>query len=482
MEFEVERHEEKYHGGVSERLHRFYRGTTFQAIILGLVSFTQPGIWTALNNLGAGGQASPQVVNAANVLTFGIMVFFCPLCAVFGNRFNLKWVLVFGTIGYVPYCAALYTNTVYGNEWFLIFGAATCGFSAAALWTAEGAIVVGYPEADRRGFCVAIWLALNKIGSLIASGIQLGLNVESDKAGGISPQTYLVLVGLTCAGLPLAFLLAPSNKLIRRDGSRPHARSTKTPMKQGFADFWTVCRSRHIYMLVPIFITAQWGQTYNGNYLAAYFSVRGRTLAGLIVTLIGIAVNFLAGAFMDCKYLRRSTRSRCMWLFILVTYVGGWIYQFYTQAMYERQDPRPVFDWSSPEYGRAIGAYFLYRIGYECAGPWMYWVLGTYDTEFDTLALTAALLRAGESLGSACSYGVGASNASLMTNLIVAAVVWFASVPSASYSAWIVQDVRTGGTLEGRLADDSSSSSERWRGDADGKVVEVNGKIIDGDV
>lgn len=29
---------------------RFYRGTLYQAIVLGLVSFTQPGIWDALNS------------------------------------------------------------------------------------------------------------------------------------------------------------------------------------------------------------------------------------------------------------------------------------------------------------------------------------------------------------------------------------------------------------------------------------------------
>lgn len=31
-------------------LKRFYRSTLYQAIILGLVSFTQPGIWDALNS------------------------------------------------------------------------------------------------------------------------------------------------------------------------------------------------------------------------------------------------------------------------------------------------------------------------------------------------------------------------------------------------------------------------------------------------
>ena len=46
----IEEHEEKYHGSLAHRFRRFYRGTTFQAIILGLVSFTQPGIWSALNS------------------------------------------------------------------------------------------------------------------------------------------------------------------------------------------------------------------------------------------------------------------------------------------------------------------------------------------------------------------------------------------------------------------------------------------------
>lgn len=39
----------------------FYRSCLFQIIIVGLVSLCEPGIWTALNNLGAGGQASVSV-------------------------------------------------------------------------------------------------------------------------------------------------------------------------------------------------------------------------------------------------------------------------------------------------------------------------------------------------------------------------------------------------------------------------------------
>lgn len=213
---------------------------------MGLVSFTQPGIWDALNSqypsipthvflltiakdLGAGGQASPYVVNAANAITFAIMVVFCSVSAVLGNRYSLKSAVVFGTLGYVPYYAALYCNSVFGTQWFLIFGAVTCGFSAAALWTAEGALIVGYPEASRRGLCVAICLSLNKLGRIIAGGIELGLNAGGASQGPVFPGTYLVLIGLSCAGLPLSLLLSPPNKIVRRDGTKPMARSLKTP-------------------------------------------------------------------------------------------------------------------------------------------------------------------------------------------------------------------------------------------------------------
>lgn len=83
------------------------------------------------------------------------MVFFAPCCGVIGNIVGMKWVLVAGTLGFLPYSAGLYCIGKYGSgngyDWILLFGAATCGLSASALWTAEAAIGVGYPEKKNRG-------------------------------------------------------------------------------------------------------------------------------------------------------------------------------------------------------------------------------------------------------------------------------------------------------------------------------------------
>ncbi|TDZ24119.1 UNC93-like protein [Colletotrichum orbiculare MAFF 240422] len=400
-----------------ERARNVYRGTIFQAVLLGLISFTQPGIWAAMNNLGAGGQAEPYVVNATNVITFVIMVFFSPLASIVGNLIGMKWIVVFGCIGYVPYSAALYCNSLWGTQWFLIFGAVTCGFSAAALWPGEAAIAVGYPEVARRGVCISIWMALGKLGSIIATAIQLALNKDGDTTGSISPSTYLVLVAIQCLGLPLALLLSPPEKLARRDGTKPTFADPRRSFKTQLGAFAAQFRRREVLLLIPAFVTAQWGVTYQGNYMAAYFTVRARTLSGFLIAVVGAGANLLSGWWLDTGHLRRTTPGE--------------------------------IDWSSAGFGEGVAIFILYRIAYETVGVWLYWTLGTFDVDADIIALSMGVLRSGESLGSALAYAVGSvRSASLMTNLIVSVVVFYAAVPATTWAALLVRD-----RLPGELSD-----------------------------
>ena len=79
------------------------------------------------------------------------MAFGCTLFSIAANKWGVKWILVLGTLGYAPYSAALYMNNRYGVEWFVLFGGATCGLGASALWASEGAIALGYPTVKDRG-------------------------------------------------------------------------------------------------------------------------------------------------------------------------------------------------------------------------------------------------------------------------------------------------------------------------------------------
>ena len=48
----------------------WYHTTLWNACVIGMVGFMAPGLWNAMNSLGAGGAREPYLVNAANALVF----------------------------------------------------------------------------------------------------------------------------------------------------------------------------------------------------------------------------------------------------------------------------------------------------------------------------------------------------------------------------------------------------------------------------
>jgi hypothetical protein len=85
----------------NESVVKWYRSTFFNITILGLCNFSAPGIWGAMNSLGAGGAQSPHLVNAGNSLTFCLMVVSCYFSSVIVHYIGIKGALIFGTYVYL---------------------------------------------------------------------------------------------------------------------------------------------------------------------------------------------------------------------------------------------------------------------------------------------------------------------------------------------------------------------------------------------
>lgn len=49
--------------------YQWFRGAFFQATIVGISAFAAPGLWNAMNSVGAGGQQSPYLVMYATAFT-----------------------------------------------------------------------------------------------------------------------------------------------------------------------------------------------------------------------------------------------------------------------------------------------------------------------------------------------------------------------------------------------------------------------------
>ena len=72
----------------------WYQSTITAALLVSVTAFTCPGIFGALNGMGAGGGASPDVSNAANAIVFGTLAIGCPFVGAIVNRITPKWGLV----------------------------------------------------------------------------------------------------------------------------------------------------------------------------------------------------------------------------------------------------------------------------------------------------------------------------------------------------------------------------------------------------
>ena len=123
-------------------------------------------------------------------------------------------------MGYAPFAAGLYTNNRFGNEWFVLVGAALCGISAGIFWAAEAAIAIAYPEPWNKGKALGYWLTYRLGGQILGGAINLGLNADRDEAGKVSYTVFLIFIALQASGPLVGFLLNRPDQVQRQDGKK----------------------------------------------------------------------------------------------------------------------------------------------------------------------------------------------------------------------------------------------------------------------
>ncbi|KAF4830551.1 UNC93-like protein 2 [Colletotrichum siamense] len=442
------------------KLAQFYRSCLFQIIIVGLVAFCEPGIWTALNNLGAGGNAKPFLNNAANALTYGLMSVGCFIAGGVTNKLTAKWTLFIGAAFYTPYAAGLYCNNRYGNEWFLLLGAALCGIGASLLWASEASIAVGYPEAEKRGRYVGIWMGIRQMGPLVGGAISLALNIKTSEKGKVTYTTYLGLVAISSLGAPFALLLSQPQKVVRTDGTKiPYMKQTNFATEA--RAIWKQLRNKYMLLLIPVFLAGQFGTTYQGNYLTTYFTVRSRALASFLTAVVGAAANLITGAILDVKSLERSAKSKAVYLVILVFVTAAWIWNAVIETRLSSMADPPSFDLGDGAFfNSAFTVYMFFKFFYEMLQTYIYWLMAEIKgAQGDgDIARTTGILRSWESIGSTIAYAVGATHWPNKNQMILGFTLWGVTIPFtllAVFGNW-----NTGGEEEAQEEIENSDGTE----------------------
>lgn len=418
----------------------WYRTTFFNCTILALCAFIAPGLWAAINGLGAGGAASPYYVNAANSIIFVLQFVVCIFGSSIISWIGIRWALVAGMVGFPIYAAGLYTHVKYGNNWFILLACVIDGVLSGIFWLTEGAIVLAYPEKDKRGKYLAYWLGFRIIGQMIGGSVSLGINAKDSEKGHINVNTYLIFISIQALGPFVAATLSSPSKVQRSDGTRVNIDLPKGLMPELKAMWGVVCR-KEILLLTPMMFQSVFSEAFFSTYNATYFTVRSRALASLVASSCVIFANFGLGFFLDSRRLSVNARAVLAFAAIYTFEAGLYVYAMVVCKNFEARDEPPVFDWEDREFGRAVCVYILMLVGFNLMYDYLYWLIGTVNKSGGDIVRLSALIRGIESCGQAISYGINSidqANFALSGAVAVNMSFFAACIIPAAFVIWKV--------------------------------------------
>jgi hypothetical protein len=272
----------------------------------------------------------------------------------------------------------LYTNNRFGNEWFVLLGAALCGISAGVFWMAEAAIAIAYPEPWNKGKALGYWLTYRLSGQILGGAINLGLNADRNEAGKVSYTVFLVFIALQATGPLVGLLLNKPDQVQRKDGKKVELRIVRGP-------WYEIKKTTELFFTKKFLLIVLWiGQavfaeavffTYlaceypelhymmHSNNRIVWFSVRSRALGSFLSGIIAVICGNLLGRWIDAKRVPLRTRARSSFITIAVLQGAWWIWA--TVLVTKFRNTRPTYDWSSHGFGHAFGVFIFLTAGFQ---------------------------------------------------------------------------------------------------------------------
>ncbi|TIA31133.1 MFS general substrate transporter [Aureobasidium pullulans] len=411
---------------------KWYRSTFWNAFILGICNFLAPGIWGAMNSLGGGGQQSPSLVNSANALTFCLMVLTCFFSSVVVRWVGVKWALIIGTLGYCPYAAGLYVNNRYGDGWFVLLGAALCGLSAGIFWSVEAAIALAYPEPHNQGRFLGFWLSFRLGGQIVGGAINLGVNVNNNKAGSVSYHVFEAFIALQALAPFAGLLLSPPEKVQRTDGL-PVRLSIGNSITYELKAMSKLFFSKHFLLIVPLIAQAVYAESVFFTFQALWFSVRARALGSFLSGVVAVTLGNILGKYLDHTKFSLKSRSRGAFFTILGLQGAWWVWA--TVLVTEFNKTNPTYDWVDQGFGKGFALFLFWVAGFQLNYMFLYFVVGNLAETQEEVIRICSLLRGTESAVQAVSYGLGSVSVMARTGSIYLNFgLWAISL----YPTWLV--------------------------------------------
>lgn len=202
------------------------------------------------------------------------------------------------------------------------------------------------------------------------------------------------------------------------------------------------------------------------------FSVRARTLSALVSGIAASLANIIWGYVYDIKTISRPTLAKFTWGFFALFMLALFGWQVANEKLYSEAVPKVTLDWANPGFGRGFASMVLMRYVTPVMYPWreeveltrssfmneshymfVYWILGAFFDDIETLTLAVGIVRSFESVGSCLAFGIGAAKVDPMVNLAIAFAMFGITVPATSWAVLLVPERPE----QTKLLDESSS-------------------------
>ncbi|KAG5733772.1 UN protein [Termitomyces sp. T112] len=376
-----------------------------QAVLLGFVCFMCPGLFNALNGLGAGGQVDSTTSANANstvYATFAVGAFFAGSVT---NKIGAKRALLLGSTGYALYIGSFLVVNIHPKAGgFIIAAGAYLGFCAGLLWTAQGSLMLAYPTESQKGLFIGVFWAIFNLGAVVGASVSLGENFHS-KANSVGNGTYVAFLVLTLIGVLIPLLMVDPNTMVRTDGTKVTAPRHPSWKLEIYGLWITLKTDPMILFLFPMFFASNWFYTWQFNeYNNALFNIRARSLNNLVYWLAQIIGSISIGFLLDQQNISRRTRAFSGWiiLFVMVFVVHIWAY-FYQKGYTRKSIPPDAqkMDIDDSGYTAKIMLYILCGLLDAMWQTTAYWIMGAMSNDPAKLAHFTGFYKSFQSAGGA---------------------------------------------------------------------------------
>lgn len=147
----------------------WYAMPSAQLLMVSLVCFMCPGMFNALSGMGGAGLTDPSAAAKANTALYATFAGVAFFAGTITNVLGVRLTLAIGGMGYTVYIAAFFCYAHTENMGFVLFSGFFLGVCAGMLWTAQGAIMMSYPEERNKGRYISWFWVIFNLGAVIGS-------------------------------------------------------------------------------------------------------------------------------------------------------------------------------------------------------------------------------------------------------------------------------------------------------------------------